>query len=513
MSHRTLRTAAGTVVNHSHPETSWEYSAAEKTSYQASTLASYPGTQALDYVHLDHSSEELLPSRRYNCWGFTFNPRQCWINSGTDVQNILNDNGAQVFAPGIRVGDVICYRDGSNAITHTGRVWSVTSAGAASLIQSKWGGLGEYLHPPLTVPSSYGTNTTYWRVIPLSDKGDAWHKDNASDDRLPYPPGVRWLSPDLWCNNSGGTLHQDPVRGQPNQLYARLHNPDTLNISNATVRFYWADPNGGIPHTKWNNIGMATVSVSPGGTGIAGPVSWTPGASVPNHSCLLAVADTGDDFHAAATLDPIVWPYDVARDNNVVQKNVSVITLLPSPSPMPVPLPFTALNPYPVKQSIEVRVQMRQVEAKELGEVKLDLQAFARDFERQAEESHWLPAKVRLAPTFLERLLLMLFELLLLPLRLLKLIPPKPAALEVGLAGGLRSFVVRREADTEMVLSLGPVAQGEGGQFEMKFVPTRGLSTGQTFRIDLEQRVDGVVTGGMTYVVVVGGGLGAARAA
>jgi hypothetical protein len=64
-----------------------------------------------------------------------------------------------------------------------------------------------------------------------------------------------------------------------------------------------------------------------------------------------------------------------------------------------------------------------------------------------------------------------------------------------------------------MVLSLGPVALGEGGQFEMKFVPTRGLSTGQTFRIDLEQRVDGVVTGGMTYVVVVGGGRGAARAA
>lgn len=503
MSHRTLTTAASTVVNHSHPDQSWEPSPSQKASTQANALASYPGIQALHYVHFDHSSEELLPTQRYNCWGFTFNPRQCWINSGTDVQNILNDNGTQVFAPNIRVGDVICYRDSSNVITHTGRVWSINAAGQPVLIQSKWGGWGEYLHPPLTVPASYGTNVTYWRVTPLTGKGDAWHKDNAADDRLPYPPGVKWLSPDLWCNNSGGTLHQDPVRGQPNQLYARLHNADTLSISNATVRFYWADPNGGIPHSQWHDIGTTPVSVSPSGSAIAGPVSWTPGASVPNHSCLLAIADTGDDPYASATLDPIVWPYDIARDNNVVQKNVSVITLPPSPSPQPLPLPFTALNPYPMKQPIEVRVEMQQVEPKELGTLALDLQDFSPDFDEQAEKRRWLPSTVRLRPTIFQALLLFLLEILRIPLRLFRLIPPKPVALEVTLEDGSRHFKMRRKSDRELVFASAPVAFGEGGRLNLRFVPSRALRPGQTYRIDVEQCVDGVVTGGMTYLVVV----------
>lgn len=82
MSHRSLVTAFSTPVNHSHPDQSWEYTPAEKASIQADILADYPGTQVIHYVHLDHSSEELLPTRCYNCWGFTFNPRQCWISSG-----------------------------------------------------------------------------------------------------------------------------------------------------------------------------------------------------------------------------------------------------------------------------------------------------------------------------------------------------------------------------------------------------------------------------------------------
>lgn len=503
MSHRTLTTAASTVVNHSHPDQTWEPTHAQKTSTQASALTSFPGIQALHYIHLDHSSEELLPTQRYNCWGFTFNPRQCWISSGNDVQNILNDNGTQVYSPSIRIGDVICYRDTINVITHTGRVWSINAAGQPVLIQSKWGGWGEYLHPPLTVPASYGTDVTYWRVTPLTGKGDAWHKDNAADDRLPYPPGAKWLSPDLWCNNSGGTLHQDPVRGQPNQLYARLHNADTLPISNETVRFYWADPNGGIPHSQWHDIGTATVSVSPGVSAIAGPVSWTPSSSVPNHTCLLAIADTGDDPYAAVTLDPIVWPFDIARDNNIVQKNVSVVPLPPSPSPKPLPLTFTALNPYPIKQPIEVRVEMQQVEPKELGTLALDLKDYNPDFEEHTARVHWQPSTVRLRPTIFQKLFLFLLEILRAPLRLFRMIPPKPAALELGLDGGSRHSVMHRISDSGMVLTTAPVAFGEGSRFNLMFIPSKALRPGQTYRIDLEQRIGGVITGGMTYLVVV----------
>lgn len=477
MSHRTLKTSTGVTVNHSHLEVIYgELTDSEKATIQADALAKYPGIQPVQYVHLDHSSEVLLPTWRYNCWGFTFNPRQCWISSGTDVQNILDGNGTQVFSPNLRVGDVICYRNSSNVITHTGRVWSLDSSGQASLIQSKWGAWGEYLHAPLTVPQSYGTNVTYWRVTPLTGKGDAWHKDNAADDRLPYPPGVKWLSPDLWCNNSGGTAHQDPVRGQPNKLYARLHNPDTLTINNATIRFYWADPNGGIPHSQWHDIGTAPISVSPGGTTVAGPVTWTPGASVPDHSCLLAIADTGDNPFAGATLDPIVWPFDIARDNNVVQRNIAVIPLPPAPSPQPLPLPFTALNPFPMKLPVQVNVDLKLVEPKDLAILGLDMQLLSPFLEGIAKRRQ----------------------------RLLRVIHPKPAViLEVRPEGNLWRSKGGRVSARGMVLATAPVPVEKGGRLKLMLTATEAIQPGQCYRIDIEQRVNGEVTGGMTYVVVV----------
>jgi hypothetical protein len=214
MSHRTLLTAANVPVQHIHYP--WEYDPAQQASIQNEIMTQYPGIQPVTYVHLDHHPEDLLPTLRYNCWGFTFNPRQCWINSGQDVQNILDANGFQVTPPNLRVGDVACYRDEQNIITHTGRVWGIDAAGQVSVIQSKWGAWGEYFHPPNLVPQSYGTNITYWRVTPLKGKGDVLIKDNYMDDRLPYPFGTRWLSPDLWCNNLGGMLHHSPIRGQIN---------------------------------------------------------------------------------------------------------------------------------------------------------------------------------------------------------------------------------------------------------------------------------------------------------
>ncbi len=168
MSHRTLVTSLGHVVPHWHKDEVYgELSDADKTSLQSSTLASYPGITPVEYIHLDHTAEELLPSYKWNCWGFTFNPRQCWVGlDGSDIQMILDDNGTQVFAPNLRVGDVVVYRDGGGNITHTGRVWSLDSSGNPALVQSKWGSLGEYLHAPANVPASYGTDIAYWRVTP-----------------------------------------------------------------------------------------------------------------------------------------------------------------------------------------------------------------------------------------------------------------------------------------------------------------------------------------------------------
>jgi len=498
MSHRTLVTAAGTVVNHSHEEVPYgDLTDAQKASIQANALATYPGITPVEYIHLNHTGETLKPTRRYNCWGFTFNPRQCWISHGTDVQNILNDNGVQVFPPNVRVGDVICYRvlvEDEMVITHTGRVWSLDASGNPALIQSKWGNWGEYLHPPLTVPSIYGTDIGYWRVTPLSGKGDAWVKDHPADDRLVAPPGVDlYLSPDLWCNNSGGSLHQNPVRNQPNQLWVRVHNPDTLAINNATVRVYWSDPTGGLPHYDWHLIGTVPVSVAagPGTEAIAGPVPWTPGSLEPQHCCLFAIVDTGDDPCAAATLDPIVWPFDVRRDNNIIWKNMWIEVLTPPPPPGP-PAPgppppgpspgppkealyfdFVVKNINPFQERVEVRLNLRQITPEEVVKMGFD--------PGQAGWSKKIPQMKPLGkgrPDGLE----------------IKIVT-EGAAWRKGLGGLLRG--------TSKTLTTKGVPFGHGGRLRVEVRPTRKARPGQIYRLNLEQRVGQELTGAGALVIII----------
>jgi len=534
MSHRTLVTSLGNVVDHWHKEDVYgEISNADKTSYQASTLASYPGITPVRYIHLDHSEEELLPSNKWNCWGFTFNPRQCWVGfDGSDIQLILNDNGTQVYAPNLRIGDVVVYRN-AGQITHTGRIWSLDASGNPALVQSKWGSLGEYYHPPTTVPASYGTDITYWRVTPLSGKGDAWAKDCSGDDRLPYPPcSALWLSPDLWCNNLGGTSHENPQRGSPNKLWVRVHNADTLAITNAEVRVYWADPTGGIPHIEWALIGTATVSVpaGPGTEAIAGPVMWTPGATEPQHCCLFAIVSTGDDYHEPTTLDPIVWGFDIARDNNIIWKNMWIEDVPPPPPPSPPPpggggsgggtggstgsgkgkkLTFVAKNPLPMPATVEVSVRVRPVTAEDVLRIGFSGEALRRAGgpalkDLPPEQFREIPPEEGLGPRPPARPVFRRFG-------------PAPRAglggmlgprlkprlhMDFRLEGGWRKLG-GTPFDKGAVFSLGRVAPGGGARIDFEVAAPAEAKPGEIHRIDFEQRTGGQVTGGGTYVIVV----------
>jgi len=516
VTHRVLLTSANVTINHSHLEVDYgELTATQIASIQANALVNYPGIQPVEYIRLNHTSATLLPTRRYNCWAFTFNPRQCWIDDGSDVQNILNAHGTQVFPPNVRVGDVICYRDASNTITHTGRVWSLSPANQPALIQSKWGPWGEYIHAPLTVPASYGTNITYWRVTPIWGKGDAWVKDHVGDDRLVEPPGIDlYLSPDLWCNNSGGTFHENPVRAQPNPLWVRVHNADTLAITGATVRVYWSDPTGGMPHTDWHDIGTASVSVpattlgNPPNTVVAGPIPWTPGVSEPQHCCLFAIVDTGDDPFAAATLDPIVWPWDVARDNNIVWKNMWIVPVPPPPPPQPseppgggpgpggagkpVSLDFVAKNMMGFAAPIEVRVTMRQIGPREVLDMGLD-PVIARAAEGVTPKLDRQPLAIAKEAKFRS------------PFRLGPVARPK-VRVSVRPEG---EFWARRSggdlSQKAMVLTMPKVPPGKGGHLRLEVAPIPGAKPGEVYRIDLRQKVAGHPTGGGAYVIVIKG--------
>ncbi len=327
MPHATLKTAQGIIVNHSLKFSGSEFTDAEKQQYQQQYLSSYPGISPTYYTKLDLSSVELLPTKEYNCWGFTFDPRRCVINSGADVQNILNDNANSVQDGSVKCGDVICYRN-NGIITHTGRVWTVDNQGHATLIRSKWGQLGEYLHPPLTVPPSYGTDITYWRMhTHLQGRAVLFIKDSNSDTGFDCSPHPFWVSPDIWVDsNLDGSPDPNPIAGTINHVYATVRNIGTEPISNTEIRFYWADPSGGIPPSAWNLIGTFTIiSLAQNSSFVAGPVNWTPQAT-PEHQCLLIIANGGDGVAADYEPDPIVYSFDVEWENCIGMKNVFVKT-------------------------------------------------------------------------------------------------------------------------------------------------------------------------------------------
>lgn len=93
-----------------------------------------------------------------NCHGWVFTGGRYAIHPD-DVEDIVTDNGYQrVESP--RKDDLILYRDDRGAILHTGIVVEVISENLV-LIESKWGPLGRYLHPPEYQP--YGTTFGYYR--------------------------------------------------------------------------------------------------------------------------------------------------------------------------------------------------------------------------------------------------------------------------------------------------------------------------------------------------------------
>jgi hypothetical protein len=465
VSHRTLKTSANHTVNHHHHAA--DLDPAVKASLQADALSdpAYPGIQAIQYVHLDGTHEELLPTNRYNCWGFTFNPRQCAISTGSDVQTILNDNGTQVFPPNLRLGDVICYRNGG-VITHTGRIVALGPTGQPTLVQSKWGDWGEYIHAPAVVPYSYGTDRTYWRVIPLNGKGDAWVKDTSADDRLPYPPGALCWSVDLWLNNHGGTSMEDALGGQPNNIYVRVRNADTLPIAGAEVRVYWCDPTTGMPHDQWHLIGTTSVDVPVGADQVCSPVVWTPDASVPEHACLFAIVNTGDDPFASTTLDPITWPFDWAFDNNIVWHNLSVHWA--NAGGKALSLHFVARNPFPWKLPLDISAKMVQIGPEDILAMNLD----PKIAHRVLEPGRKIPPKEQMKIT---------------------------ATIKKDNWRQTGEFAPSRK----WRLVTPPIAPGKGDRVALKLTAPTHARPGTAYRLYFEQRAGGRPTGAIGFVIIV----------
>jgi hypothetical protein len=124
---------------------------------------------------LEPSNPQARPADLYNCHSYAttggqgdlFDPflresHPHWLNN--PMHRLTNGPFAQLQAwQRVHPGDVIVYRSPDGKVTHTGVVRKVDEQGNPSLVESKFGVLGRYLHEPFDVPAQYGGPAEYFR--------------------------------------------------------------------------------------------------------------------------------------------------------------------------------------------------------------------------------------------------------------------------------------------------------------------------------------------------------------
>ncbi len=186
-----------------------------------------------------------------------------------------------------------------------------------------------------------------WFFMPNSTVPDVMLQD-CSGDIGAEPNGNCWAfyaSPAIYVRNSIGpapAVHQNPIPGQPNYIYAELKNIGSGMLGRGTVHFYVAKASTGlIWPTSWVNnynngvlygdeIGSVNVSNLPAGGSTTVGVIWN---NVPDpanyndpdarHFCLLARFVSDEDpmtFPEGANT-----PQNTQNNNNIVWKNISIL--------------------------------------------------------------------------------------------------------------------------------------------------------------------------------------------
>jgi hypothetical protein len=170
---------------------------------------------------------------------------------------------------------------------------------------------------------------------------DLWLRDDPADPGADSWGGNFWNSPDLWIRNAddGGTTHQSPEYGQDNWFHARVRNKVGAG---AAQHFVVTFHSKGFAGTQFQYPGdflpciaaRAEFDLAPGATRVV-KARW-PRALVPpegSHTCLVASVITRSDHPVAGRH---VW-----EDNNLAQKNLTVVDLLPNAFMI---LPVTVAN-------------------------------------------------------------------------------------------------------------------------------------------------------------------------
>ncbi len=137
-----------------------------------------------------------------------------------------------------------------------------------------------------------------------------------------------WMSPDIWVVPGGDPEGPAgvPIVGGPAFLWARVRNNGTTTATNATVRFYWADPSTGFDRNTANLIGTSFATLDPGQVADTLCLQpWVPEFVNDGHECVLAEA-----FHPSGDPLPAAPEFNVPTDRHVAQRNLSVAMALTS---------------------------------------------------------------------------------------------------------------------------------------------------------------------------------------
>ena len=155
--------------------------------------------------------------------------------------------------------------------------------------------------------------------------------DNDDDDGTVCSEGPFWISNDIVnrlqddfvSEGEGFSPHQNPVRGQPNYLYAHIHNIGDQDADRVKVTLYWANAGIGLRWPDdWDEIDSVRIDVPQGESVWTEGMEWDPpGLAGDEHLCILAIIESDDD--------PVTREGDVSCDNNIAQRNLHVFDLIP----------------------------------------------------------------------------------------------------------------------------------------------------------------------------------------
>jgi len=301
------------------------------------------------------------------------------------------------------------------------------------------------------------------------------------------PTGVFYLSPDLWVESSLG--HNLPKEGEPNRVFARVHNRGLMDATNVNVRFYWADPSAAITEASAHPIGGSGAAATR--TGVFIPAAASPGAdssvvvACPSpwypvhlgHECLLAKAwCPGLDPAGGAepALDPV-------SDRHAAQHNVNV-QLLPPGGNFAISVVVANIGRFEQRARIEVHALPFEQVARSLAGLRVALRG------KPARPERGLPVKVALDE---ERSFLVQHDA-----ALARLLLAADGAAGEGRRGASAGVLV---AGFDAVL-----APWEQRSLRLQGRVPDGARPGEVFGFEVTQRLGGLLTGGYQCLVAVG---------